>query len=63
VRFVVKNIGHLPHNYVVNQQQTAVLAPKKGQTIVVTFAKGRFPYECSITGHAAAGMKGTLSVT
>jgi uncharacterized cupredoxin-like copper-binding protein len=63
VRFVVKNIGKLPHNFVINQQQTAVLASKKGQTLVVTFAKGRFPFECSITGHAAAGMKGTLKVT
>jgi uncharacterized cupredoxin-like copper-binding protein len=63
VRFVVKNIGKLPHNFVINQQQTAVLAAKKAQTIVVTFNKGRFPYVCSITGHAAAGMKGTLRVT
>jgi plastocyanin len=64
VRFLVKNIGRLPHNFVTNQQQTAVLASKKSQTLVVTFSKkGNYVYLCSITGHAAAGMKGTLKVT
>ena len=28
------------------------------------FAKaGKYPYQCTVTGHAAAGMKGTLTVT
>jgi uncharacterized cupredoxin-like copper-binding protein len=29
----------------------------------VTFAKkGRYPYSCTVPGHAAAGMKGTFTV-
>jgi uncharacterized cupredoxin-like copper-binding protein len=30
----------------------------------VTFLKaGKYPYLCTVTGHAAAGMKGTFTVT
>jgi len=32
-------------------------------SINVTLVKGKRKYLCSITGHAAAGMKGTLVVT
>lgn len=64
VKFLVRNIGKLPHNFVINQQQTPVLSPKKGTTLIVTFANGgSFHYECSITGHAQAGMKGNLKIT
>jgi Copper binding proteins, plastocyanin/azurin family len=31
--------------------------------LIVTFAKkGKFPYLCTVPGHAAAGMKGTFTV-
>jgi len=63
VRFVVKNIGKLGHNFVIGNGQTTVLKPGKSQTINVTLAKGKRKYVCSITGHAAAGMRGTLTVT
>jgi uncharacterized cupredoxin-like copper-binding protein len=64
VKFVVRNIGKLPHNFVINQQQTPVLSSKKGTTLIVSFpSKGTFHYECSITGHAQAGMKGNLKVS
>jgi plastocyanin len=64
IKFIVKNIGNLPHNFVSNKQQTAVLAHNKSQTITITYSKkGNYGYLCSITGHAAAGMKGKLKVT
>jgi uncharacterized cupredoxin-like copper-binding protein len=64
VKFLVRNIGKLAHNFVINQQQTPVLSPKKSSTLVVTFTNaGNYHFECSITGHAAAGMKGNLKIT
>ena len=35
----------------------------KTTTLKVTFAKaGKFPFLCTVPSHAAAGMKGTLTV-
>ena len=65
IKFVVKNTGALPHNFVEvgGTQGTRVLAKGQSQTVTWSFpAKGSVRYECSITGHAAAGMKGTLKV-
>jgi uncharacterized cupredoxin-like copper-binding protein len=63
VRFTVTNTGAIPHNFVIGGEQTLVLAPGKSQTLDVTFTPGKYTYICSIVGHAAAGMKGTLVVT
>jgi uncharacterized cupredoxin-like copper-binding protein len=41
-----------------------VLSPGKSATLRVTFLrKGRYPYKCTVPGHAAAGMKGVFTVT
>ena len=41
-----------------------MLSPKQSATLKVTFAKaGKYPYSCTVPGHAALGMKGTLTVT
>ena len=41
-----------------------VINPKATATLVVTFAKaGSYPYLLHRSGHAQAGMKGTLKVT
>src|SRR5262245_5052796 len=63
VRFVGKNTGKIGHNFVIGNGQTTVLKPGQTQAINVLLAKGKRKYVCSITGHAAAGMKGTLTVT
>ncbi|MHB8643351.1 MAG: plastocyanin/azurin family copper-binding protein [Gaiellaceae bacterium] len=63
VHFMVKNVGKIPHNFVIAGQQTLVLSPGKSQELDLTLAAGRYPYLCSITGHAALGMKGTLIVS
>lgn len=62
IHFVVKNTGKLPHNFVIASQQTLVLAAGQSATLDVTLAKGKYKFFCSITGHAALGMKGVLTV-
>ena len=63
IRFKVKNIGVIGHNFVIGGKQTLVLAHGKSQTLDVKLTKGKHKYLCSIKGHAAAGMKGVLLVT
>ncbi len=64
VRFVVRNSGGAPHDFVVvNKQRTRVLRPRQRQTITVRFPKsGTFRFLCSVPGHARLGMKGALGV-
>ena len=63
--FKVTNAGvGLPHDFSINGKKTAQLMPGKSATLTVTFAKaGSYPYPCTVPGHAAGGMKGTLKVT
>jgi uncharacterized cupredoxin-like copper-binding protein len=63
VRFQFTNNGHISHNFVIGTQQTLVLGPGKSQVLDVTLDKKSYTYICSIEGHAAAGMRGTLVVT
>ena len=64
VTFLVINKGALPHDFKINGHKTKLLSPGQAQTLKVTFLKaGKYPYLCTVTGHAAAGMKGTFTVT
>jgi uncharacterized cupredoxin-like copper-binding protein len=63
VRFVVKNVGKIGHNFVIAGHQTLVIKPGKTSSIDVPLKKGKYKYLCSIQGHAALGMRGTLTVT
>jgi uncharacterized cupredoxin-like copper-binding protein len=63
IHFVVKNVGKLPHNFVIGSQQTKVVKSGGTGSINVALKKGKYKYICSITGHAALGMKGVLTVT
>jgi uncharacterized cupredoxin-like copper-binding protein len=64
VSFKVTNSGNLPHDFSINGKKTKLLSPGQSQTLAVSFAKaGKSPFQCTVTGHAAAGMKGTLTVT
>src|SRR3954447_23074184 len=64
VVFKVTNGGALPHDFKVGGKVTPQLQPGKSATLKVTFKRaGKFPYICTVTGHAAAGMKGVLKVT
>ena len=63
VTFVVTNKGHLPHDFKIAGKKTKLLQPGKHQTLEVTFKKkGAYRFLCTVSGHAAAGMKGTLRV-
>lgn len=62
VTFKVTNKGQLPHDFKIGGKKTAMLTPGKSATLSVTLKKGKAAYECTVSGHAAAGMKGTLTV-
>ena len=64
VIFKVTNNGALPHDFKINGHKTKLLTPGGAQTLKVTFLKaGKYPFLCTVTGHAAAGMKGTFTVS
>ena len=62
VTFMVTNRGNLPHDFKIAGKRTPLLQSGKTAKIVVTLKKGKFAYLCTVSGHAAAGMKGTLTV-
>jgi uncharacterized cupredoxin-like copper-binding protein len=62
VVFTVVNKGKLAHDFKIGGKKTAMLAPGKSAKVTVTLKAGKFPYLCTVPGHAAAGMKGTFVV-
>jgi uncharacterized cupredoxin-like copper-binding protein len=62
VVFTVVNKGKLAHDFKIGGKKTAMLAPGKSGKLTVTLKAGKFPYICTVPGHAAAGMKGTFVV-
>ena len=61
--FKVTNKGSLTHDFKIAGKKTPSLRKGKLASISVTFKKaGKFGYLCTLPGHAAAGMKGTLTV-
>jgi uncharacterized cupredoxin-like copper-binding protein len=62
VSFVLTNVGQVPHDFKIAGKKTPLVNPGKKATLVVTLKKGKFPYMCTVPGHAAAGMKGTFTV-
>jgi uncharacterized cupredoxin-like copper-binding protein len=64
VTFKLVNKGKVPHDFKINGKKTPTIAGGKTASITVKFAKaGKFPYLCTIPGHAAAGMKGSFTVS
>jgi uncharacterized cupredoxin-like copper-binding protein len=64
VTFKVVNKGKIPHDFKINGKKTPLLAAGKSATLTVKFAKaGKFPYLCTVPGHAASGMKGSFTVS
>jgi plastocyanin len=61
--FKLVNKGQLPHNFKIAGKKSAVIGRGKTGTLRVTLRAGSKPYLCTLPGHAAAGMKGTLRVT
>ncbi len=64
VTFQVKNAGTIEHNFVI--QGTAVklegLQPGQTKSATVALKPGQYTMECTIPGHAEAGMVGTITV-
>jgi len=64
VTFKITDKGALPHDFKINGHKTVLISPGQTKTLKVTFKKtGSYPYLCTVTGHAAAGMKGIFKVT
>ena len=75
VKFTFANNGQLPHDFKVcasNKGGTAtscagkvtpMVTPGTKATLTVSLAKpGKYEYLCTVRGHAAAGMKGLITV-
>jgi uncharacterized cupredoxin-like copper-binding protein len=63
VTFTVVNKGKVAHDFKIAGKKTALIKPGKSAKLTVTLKAGKSPYLCTVPGHAAAGMKGTLRVT
>ena len=62
VTFTVTNKGKSPHDFKIAGKKTATLRPGKTTKLAVTLKKGKAAYLCTLPGHAAAGMRGTITV-
>jgi plastocyanin len=62
VTFTVVNRGRVAHDFKIAGKKTPLINPGKSAKLTVTLKAGRFPYLCAVPGHAAAGMKGILTV-
>jgi len=61
VSFKVTNAGAIVHDFQIAGKKTRNLTPGQSQTITVNIKKaGSYQYLCTVSGHAAAGMKGVL---
>ena len=58
------NSGAAVHNFLIEEPEvfSGDLAPGATSELVVNLPAGEYEYICSIPGHAAAGMTGTLTV-
>ena len=62
VTFKIRNAGHLKHDFKIAGKKSKMLNPGRSTSLTVTLRRGRYSYVCTVAGHAAAGMKGRLTV-
>jgi len=63
VIFKVVNDGKVPHDFRIGGKGTEYLDSGQSETLTVGLAKpGQFTFLCTVSGHAGAGMIGTLTV-
>lgn len=60
--FKVVNKGGLSHDFKIAGKKTATLKTGKTTTLKATLKAGKYQFLCTLPGHAAGGMKGTLTV-
>jgi uncharacterized cupredoxin-like copper-binding protein len=67
VTFVVHNNGFMPHDFAIHgngvDEKTPTLQPGESATLTVNLEPGSYTYECTMPGHAQAGMTGTFTVS
>jgi len=63
VTFKLVNKGKLKHDFKIAGKKSKLISPGKSGKLIVTLKKGKWSYVCTVPGHAAAGMKGKLTVT
>jgi glucose/arabinose dehydrogenase len=63
VRFTVVNRGAVAHDFAIGPHKTRLLRPGQSAVLVVDLPRvGRYVFRCTVPGHAALGMRGTLTV-
>jgi glucose/arabinose dehydrogenase len=63
VRFTVVNRGVFPHDFAIGGRKTRLLKHGQRAVLTVVFRRAARPaYRCTVPGHAAAGMKGVLTI-
>jgi plastocyanin len=67
VTIVMKNASILPHNVAIKgngvHAKGKIVGRGGASTVTATLKRGRYEFYCTVPGHEAAGMKGTLTVT
>jgi len=67
VTIVMKNLSILPHDVGIKGRGINVkgkVVPKGGtSTVTARLKAGKYEFYCSVPGHEAAGMKGTLTIS
>jgi plastocyanin len=63
VTFRFTNRGRVKHDFKIAGKKTPLLTRGKSATLRVTLRAGSYRYLCTVPGHSAAGMKGTLRVS
>jgi plastocyanin len=66
VTFLVKNQGHIAHSLSIKgpgvaKRISGTIPPGASRTLVVKLKSGKYTLWCPVTGHAALGMKTTVS--
>src|SRR5262245_52799009 len=63
IRFTVVNRGAVAHDFAIGAHKTRLLRPGQSAVLTVSLPRaGRFAFRCTVSGHAALGMRGTLAV-
>jgi uncharacterized cupredoxin-like copper-binding protein len=63
VVFKLVNKGSLSHDFKIAGKKSKLIGKGKTGMLTVTLTKGSKTYLCTVPGHAAAGMKGTIKAT
>jgi len=63
VTFKLVNKGTIPHDFKIAGKKSKLIKAHKTGFFTVTLSAGKLAYKCTVAGHAAAGMKGKLTVT